>query len=232
AQNASMQSAWKAVSDIPVIKLTYFQDDQTPNRAGKHAYAYAWSTAEGRDLARLLYDVTGLTATTFQGGNGVGQILVDGKKGELSNRESKEPIAGLLTDAELAAEPVEFPDFAETIATNTQLIETQKWTDLVAAGDIQAAALGARLTDLRKELKELIAASKSIAAEVGDEPSDAELTKLRQILEQRFSAEQAERKLRVELARLKLELVDLRRKSRQTNSKAIIDRMLKELLAD
>ncbi|MEM6473631.1 MAG: hypothetical protein AAF802_29000 [Planctomycetota bacterium] len=227
AQKASFQSAGQRVDDIPILNLTYFNKDQSPNRNGKYAYAYAWQTAEGRELAQLLYEVTGLTASTFQGsdGQGRGQVVLDGKKGTLSNRESKEPIAGLLTEAELAAEPVEFPDF-ESSADNG----TSEQANKANAIESRQEMINKQLEEVRQKLKLTVERSKVVAAELGENWDEDLKGNLETVVEEVFQLEQIERALRVELAKVKLAAVDQRRVAREANAKAIKARMMKELL--
>ena len=106
------QDATLIDSDVPMINLTYFQSDREPRNVsrGPWAYAYSWNTDEGRKMARMLYDLTGLTASTFQGIESARYMVIDGKRGKLTNRQAKEPIPGLLTEAERQAEPVRFPE--------------------------------------------------------------------------------------------------------------------------
>lgn len=74
------------------------------------------------------------------------------------------------------------------------------------------------------------AGAKFAKVEVSEQPTASEVERLRAFVEQQFELEQRERQLRVELARVKLDLVEMRRERRAKQSEAIIKRMLNQLL--
>ena len=147
-------------SQTPMLKLTYF-DNRNPVRDRPWAYAYSWRTSEGRKLANMLYDVTGLTVDTFQGQQRARRMVIDGEKGKLSNRQAKEPIEGLLTDAERAAEPIEFPDETATSSEAPGAVETE--VDTLYAGE---AGLKISMRKTTEELQGVEAKLSAISEEI------------------------------------------------------------------
>ncbi|TWT70774.1 hypothetical protein [Crateriforma conspicua] len=219
---------------VPVLNLSYFRQDKQPQRRGLWAYAYSWTTDEGRKMARMLYDITGLTASSFQGMESARLVQIDGVRGKLTNRQAKEPIPGLLTDAERMAEPVEFPDEADASDSPPGKVESD--IDELYAAEASAKIAIRKTQDKVAEIREQL---ENIDTEIGDltrqltgsgKQDPATVDQLRQAVRKQFQLRQQEQEQRVQTAGMKLQLVEIRRMLRQRDEDTIVDRTVEAIL--
>ncbi|MEM9367731.1 MAG: hypothetical protein AAGD07_17200 [Planctomycetota bacterium] len=223
-------------SDVPMITLTYFQQDDKVDRE-PWAYAVAWNTDEGRKMARMLHDITGLTASTFQGMESARYLILDGKRGKLTNRQAKEPIPGLLSDAEKRAEPVQFPEIEpdEVGQRSRPSIFEVDFEESVEATNLGLNQLTDGINEISQRLdsleSELVLLTKAGVTGKGEVPDQAK-AKIKALLQKQFDLEQEKTEARVNASILKIQLVKLHRAFRERRRDEILQQRLKKLTDD
>ncbi|MEM6692008.1 MAG: hypothetical protein AAF664_21445 [Planctomycetota bacterium] len=235
AQVGTIQGTSK---ELPLLNLTYFGKSKQINRNGYWAYAYNWPTDEGRKMARMLYEITGLTASTFQGMNDARSLTIDGKRGKLTNRQAKEPIPGLLTAAELAAEPIEFPSGREVNQESSErsMGAVENSLDELFAAEAASKIAMRKIEDeikhSEKDLAKLENEIEKLLPEARRAVEGKQRIQLVELVRRQFERQQSHRASRVKLSQYKLQLVEIRRLLRERDSEEIVEERIKMLLAD
>lgn len=211
----------------PLIVSSYFNETSTPTPNNPWGYATSWKSEQGWRLAKMLYELTGRTASTFIGMDQARTITIDGKKGSLSVRDAKEPIPGLLTEQEIKENPIPFETdewnvnrpSADKETANLEDVE-QSLKQLILETESKVKSSKSELDELEKEIEELLRNLTDATA--------LDRTKAKALFNKRFELQFENQNLRGELANLKLKLVASQQMKRLQNRDSIIEREIEE----
>lgn len=214
---------------IPLIVSSYFNETSTPTPNHPWGYATSWKSEQGWRLAKMLYELTGRTASTFIGMDQARTITIDGKKGSLSVRDAKEPIPGLLTEQEIKENPIPFETDEWNVNRPSADRETENLEDveqslkqLILETESKVKSSKSELDELEKEIEELLRNLTDATA--------LDRTKAKALFNKRFELQFENQNLRGELANLKLKLVASQQMKRLQNRDSIIEKEIEEAL--
>jgi hypothetical protein len=226
AQRASIDSN---SSKTPLIVSSYFNETSTPTPNNPWGYATSWKSEQGWRLAKMLYELTGRTASTFIGMDQARTITIDGKKGALSVRDAKEPIPGLLTEQEIKDNPIPFETDEWNVNSSSaskadESLENveQSLKQLILETESKVKSSKSELDELEKEIEELLRNLTDAAA--------LDRSKAKALFNKRFEVQVENQNLRGELANLKLKLVASQQMKRLQNRDNIIEQEIDEAI--
>jgi hypothetical protein len=224
AQRASIDST---SIKTPLIVSSYFNETSTPSANNPWGYATSWKSEQGWRLAKMLYELTGRTASTFIGMDQARTITIDGKKGVLSVRDAKEPIPGLLTEQEIKDNPIPFETDEWNVNSSSaskadESLENveQSLKQLILETESKVKSSKSELDELEKEIEELLRNLTDATA--------LDRTKAKTLFSKRFELQFENQNLRGEIANLKLKLVASQQRKRLQNRDSIIAKEIEE----
>lgn len=229
--------------DVPIAVLTYFPRADKSNR--NFFWAYAWHTAEGRELRRKLKDLTGLEVTTFQGEYSAARFIVDGQRG-------RDVVNGKTTDAAKKEQPSLVGGWLQNLIgsndTDDRPPKVSQNIDTTAAvttvDESQTPAIRRTLEAAREQAesqhRDAEQASLQAATAYRDELSQAapdpqaladRRSKLQQAVKAAFEAQMVLQQIRLQLAEQDLAEVKAKHVRRESLAAKIIERRVADLIS-
>ncbi|MEZ6128430.1 MAG: hypothetical protein R3C59_07090 [Planctomycetaceae bacterium] len=224
----------------PVTFLTYFPKADKKNR--NYFWAYAWHTAEGRELRRRLNELTGLEVTTFQGEYAATRFVIDGTRGrdvvtgKTNGDERPSGLGGLLQNLIGSSDTDDRPPLTQPPADDnstkqpdtetskpvirTQLEAAREQAEAVHRNAEQASLRAAH--DYRDELSQASPDTKALADR---------RQRLHQAVKAAFEAQMQLQQIRLQIAQQDLAEVQAKHQQRQTLADRIIERRVADLMS-
>ncbi|MEZ6125688.1 MAG: thioredoxin domain-containing protein [Planctomycetaceae bacterium] len=229
--------------DVPIAMLTYFPKADKSNR--NFFWAYAWRTAEGRELSRRLKDLTGLEVTTFQGEYSATRFIVDGQRGRDVVNDTTTVTASEAHPSFLGGL---LQDLIGSNDTDDRPPKLSQRTDVTSAAitvkESQTPAIRRSLETAREQAesqhRDAEQASLQAATAYRDELSQAapdpqalgeRRTKLQQAVKAAFDAQMLLQQIRLQLAQQDLADVQARYQQRRQLADRIIERRVADLMS-
>jgi hypothetical protein len=222
------------IPDIPTRFLTYYPAANKKNR--NWFWAYAWHTAEGRELRHTLRKLTGLEVTTFQGEYAATRFIIDGVRGrdfvegkERSSSESKSTDGfwnSLFGSSEADSEPAITPATAQLASSAISVVPDIAATE----ADRQTAEETYRLSE-----EASLQAARDYRTEAAQESPDAKaLAALKQKLDyavkRAFEAQMQLQKIRLQQAEQNLAALKSKPAQREALAAKIMERRMADLM--
>ncbi|MCD0458278.1 tetratricopeptide repeat protein [Roseiconus lacunae] len=216
---------------VPVEMLTHFP--AIPNQRREYFWAYAWHTAEGRELRKRLTELTGLEISTFQGENSASRFVVDGQRGDVGQFNSS-------ATPEKAKTVQETRRIDRAKAMLSHVNEELKKAELQTPSPRVLELLREALQNSKRDLEKLgVDANELVDVDVDlevDHKHDAgggnpNLAMIETLVRQSFNLQLKLHEARVRQAEANLKRVKTQLERRQANAEKIIAARIEELLS-